>query len=134
MNVFLNGVWDLLHIGHLNILERAKKLGGTLIVGVNTDKTVYQYKGRYPIISFKERKRMVESLECVDMAIPHTLNETKMLDKYHIAVIAVGSDYGKLGHQKRFREYAEKKGIKFTVFPYTKGISTIKIMEKISGR
>jgi len=134
VNVYTSGCWDLFHIGHLNFLKAAKRLGDVLIVGVNTDKMIYQYKERHPTISFKERKRIVESLKCVDIAVPHTLNETKMLDRYCITIIAVVSGYGKFEHQRKFKEYAEKKGVKFIVLPYTKGISTIEIIEKIAGQ
>jgi len=131
INVYTTGCWDLFHIGHVKFLEAAKRLGDILIVGVNTDKTIYQYKGHYPIIPFKERKGIVESLKCVDMAMPHTLNEIKMLDKYGITIIAVVSEYGRFEHQRKFKKYAEKKGVKFIVLPYYPGQSSTSIKQRV---
>lgn len=132
MNIYISGVWDLLHVGHLNILERAKNLGGTLIVGVNTDELVQSYK-RKPVISYEERKRIVNALKCVDKTIPHpALNEVEMLDKYNIDVVVVSSEWGKLPGQQERRRYINKTDRKLVVFPYTEGISTSKIIEKLN--
>lgn len=134
MNIYISGVWDLLHIGHLNILERAKNLGGTLIVGVNTDDLVPTYKGRKSVIPHEQRKRLVGALKCVDKTIPHpSLDEVEMLDKYDIDVVVVSSEWGKLPEQQVRKRYIEKTGRKLVVFPYTKDISTTKIIEKIVG-
>lgn len=134
MNIYISGVWDLLHIGHLNILERAKNLGGNLIVGVNIDELVPTYKKHKTVTPYGERKRLVGALKCVDKTIPHpSLDEVEMLDKYDINVVVVSSEWGKLPEQKVRKEYIEKTGRKLVVFPYTKNISTTKIIEKIVG-
>lgn len=132
MNIYISGCWDLLHIGHLNILERAKGLGGTLIVGVNTDELVQSYKRR-PIFSYEERGRMVNALKCVDKTISHsTLAEVEMLDKYDIDIVVVSSKWGRLPGQETRKEYIEKTGRKLIVFSYTQGISTSKIINRIN--
>ena len=132
MNIYISGVWDLLHIGHLNILERAKNLGGNLIVGVNTDELVPTYKSHKTVLPYEERKRLVGALRCVDKTIPHpSLDEVEMLDKHGIDVIVVSSDWGKLPGHKVRKEYIKKTGRKLVVFPYTQGISTTEIIERI---
>lgn len=135
MNIYISGVWDLLHIGHLNILEQAKKLGGTLIVGVNTDELVQSYKGQKPVIPHEQRKRIVDALKYVDKTIPHpALDEVEMLDKYDIDVVVVDSEWGKLSGQQVRKRYIEKTGRKLVVFPYTEGISTTEIIERIRNQ
>lgn len=132
MNIYISGVWDLLHVGHLNILERAKKLGGNLIVGVCTDELVPTYKNRKAVTPYKERKRLVSALRCVDKTIPHSsLDEVEMLDKYNIDIVVVNSKWGKLPGQKVRKRYIEKTGRRLVVFPYTNAISTTEIIEKI---
>lgn len=132
MNILVNGVWDLLHIGHLNILERAKKLGGTVIAGVNTDDWASSYKPHETILPYKERRRLVLALKCVDKAIPHyAMDETEIFEKYKIDVLVVGSDWGKFPRQEKVKLYLKKTGRKLIVFPYTEGISTTEIIEWI---
>lgn len=134
MNVYISGCWDLLHEGHLNILERAKALGGNLIVGVNTDELLESYKGREAVMPYKQRTRLVAALRCVDKVIPHVaLDEVEMLETYHINIVAVASDYGKLPGMKKRISYIRKTGRKLVVFPYTEGISTERIIQRIRG-
>lgn len=134
MNIYISGVWDLLHIGHLNILEQAKNLGGNLIVGVNTDKLVPTYKNHKTVVPFQQRKRLVGALKCVDKTIPHpTLDEVEMLNKHNIDVVVVSSEWGKLPEQKVRKEYIKKTGRKLVVFPYTQGISSTEIIERIKN-
>jgi len=134
MNILVNGTWDVLHIGHLNILERAKKLGGTVIAGVNTDDWVFSYKQRNTIFPYKERQRLVLALKCVDKVVPHyAMDETEIFEKYKIDILVVGSDWGKFAKQKKVKQYLKETGRKLVVFPYTKGISTTEIIRWIRG-
>ena len=64
--VFVNGTFDLLHIGHINILERASRLGDKLIVGISTDKFTFEKKNKYPVYNENDRKKILESLKFVD--------------------------------------------------------------------
>lgn len=132
MNILVNGVWDLFHIGHLNILERAKKLNGTVIAGVNTDDWVFSYKQHNTVFSYEERQRLVFALKCVDKVVPHhAMDETEIFEKYKIDILVVGSDWGKFPKQKKIKTYLKQTGRKLVVFPYTKGISTTEIIEWI---
>ena len=69
---YTTGVFDMFHIGHLNILKRAKEECEYLIVGVSTDELVESYKGKTPIISYEERKKIIESIKYVDKVVPQT--------------------------------------------------------------
>lgn len=126
------GVWDLFHIGHLNILERAKGLGCCLIVGVATDELVESYKGKKPIIPYKQRGKIIKALKCVDLTVPYSkVDITELLRQLNVDILAVGGDWGKLPEQQTYKRYMEKTGRKLVVLPYTEGISTTGIIEKI---
>ena len=117
------GVFDLFHVGHLNILKRAKSMCDRLIVGVSTDKCA-QYKGRKPVIPYKQRAEIVRAIKYVDEVIPqHDRDKYKAWQRLHYDKLFVGDDWD-------FKEY-EDKGIQVIYLPYTKGISTSKIKESI---
>lgn len=135
MNIYTSGIWDLLHIGHLNMLKRAKALGGTLIVGVATDDFNAYYKKHKAVMPHEERKRLVAALKYVDKVIPYSsLSDVSMLDKHNIDIVVVSSEWGRLPEQKVRKEYIEKTGRKLVVFPYTEGISTTEIIERIRNQ
>lgn len=131
ITVYTSGCWDLLHIGHLNFLERARRLGDALIVGVNTDQAILDYKGDPPVIPFEERMRIVGALKCVDRAIPHTLEEVEVFEKYRVDIVVRNPTYGTYEHSKIEKEYLERTGRKIAILPFTEGISTTIIIAKI---
>lgn len=134
ITVYTSGCWDLLHIGHLNLLERARRLGDALIVGVNTDQAILDYKGHPPIIPFEERMRTVGALKCVDRAIPHTLGEVEMFEKYRVGIVVRNPTYGVYEHSKIEKEYLKRTGRKITILPFTDGVSTSIMIEQIRRR
>ena len=82
---YTTGTFDLFHVGHLNILEKAKENCEYLIVGVSTDELVKEYKGESPVISFEDRIRIIRALKCVDKAIPQqTMNKLDVLEDIHM--------------------------------------------------
>lgn len=92
--VLTYGTFDLLHVGHLNLLERLGALGTQLIVGVSTDE-FNAAKGKRTVIPFEDRARLVTALKCVDVVIPENSWEQKRLDiqKYDVDVFGMGSDW-----------------------------------------
>lgn len=125
------GVWDLFHIGHLNLLERAKGLGCCLIVGIATDELVESYKHTKPVIPYEQRERIIKALKCVNVTLPYSkLDITELLKRLHVDILVVGEDWGRLKEQKRYRDYMLRKG-KIVVMPYTKDISTTQMKERI---
>lgn len=123
--VYTAGAWDLFHIGHLNLLLRAKELGGLLIVGVNTDDYIRRYKGRDPVISFVQRLAIVGSLRCVDMAIPHyDFEGMDCFDKFEITIRVVGAQYGRYEGERNHLKELERRDIKVIRLPETPGISS----------
>ena len=132
--IYLAGVWDLFHIGHTRILEKAKTLGDFLVVGINTDLYTKNYKGRKPVIPYRQRKEIIKFTKCADKIIPHVAwNEVEMLDKYKVDILAIGQDWEKYHSKKIVRDYCKKKGIKIIQLPHTNGITSTLIKNKIKN-
>jgi glycerol-3-phosphate cytidylyltransferase len=128
---YTSGVYDLFHIGHLNLLKNAKGLCDKLIVGVSTDKLV-EYKHKRPVIPFEERIEIVRSCKFVDAAIPQEeLDKYKMWEKLHFDVLFVGDDWYNTPSWKEMQEKFDKVGVRVVYFPYTKGTSSTLLNETL---
>ena len=130
------GVFDLFHVGHLNLLERCKEQCDYLIVGVCDDKYVTDIKKKQPVYSEAERVRILAALKAVDRAELVTIEETddKMLawNKFHFDVLFSGDDWkGSERYIKTEKQFAEV-GVSIKYLPYTQGISTTQIKDKLS--
>lgn len=127
---YTTGVFDLFHIGHLNILKRAKAECDYLIVGVSTDELVEEYKHKTPIIPYEERKTIVESIKYVDEVVPQ-INRDKMSawEKYRFDKMFVGDDWKGSKLFQELEEKFDKLGVKIVYFPYTKGTSSTYLRE-----
>ncbi len=121
---YTSGVYDLFHIGHLNLLKNAKGLCDKLIVGVSVDKLV-EYKHKKPVIPFEERIEIVRNIKYVDAAIPQEeLDKFKMWEKLHFDVLFVGDDWFNAPSWKEMEEKFNQVGVRVVYFPYTKGTSS----------
>ncbi len=127
---YTTGVYDMFHIGHLNILQKAKELCDYLIVGVSTDEVVESYKHKTPIIPFNERIAIVSALKCVDQAIPQTsMNKMEAWKKLHFNVLFHGSDWkGSDMYNKMIKEFSEV-GVDVVFLPHTEGVSSTLLSE-----
>lgn len=120
------GTFDVFHVGHVNILERAKELGDYLIVGVSTDALNYSKKGRNPIFSEEHRSLIVNATYCVDeVFFEESLDEKEdYILKYAADILVMGDDWlGKFDHLKSICE--------LVYLPRTKEISTTEIINII---
>lgn len=118
------GVYDLFHIGHLNLLKNAKGLCDKLIVGVSVDKLV-QYKFKTAVIPFEERIEIIRNIKFVDSAIPQEdIDKYKMWEKLHFDVLFVGDDWFETPSWKEMQTKFQKVGVRVVYFPYTKGTSS----------
>ena len=130
---FTSGVFDMFHIGHLNILRRAKEKCDYLIVGVSTDELVMEYKNKTPIIPFEERAEIVRSIDCVDRVIAQ-----ENRDKYaawrelKFDVMFVGDDWKGKPLFMKVEEEFKKVGVDVVYFPYTKDTSSTILREKLN--
>jgi len=135
------GVFDVLHDGHLNLLENCKKMCDYLIVGVCNDDYVNNVKHKVPVFDEKQRKRLLNALKVVDSAEIVSVEETddKMLSlkRFKYDVLFSGDDWKGTERYNRTEEQFAKLGVSIEYLPYTKGISTTELkhkMEKIGGR
>lgn len=130
------GVFDLFHVGHLNLLERCKEQCETLIVGVCDDEYVRKIKGKEPVYSEEERVRILNALKCVDSAVLVDIETTndKMIAirKFSFDVLFSGDDWKGSERYKKTEEQFKEYGAAIEYLPYTKGISTSQIKEKMS--
>lgn len=127
---YTTGVFDLFHVGHLNLLKRAKEQCEYLIVGVSTDELVESYKGHKPIIPFEERLAIVESIKYVDRAIPQlTMDKMDAWKELKFEAIFHGDDWkGSKMYNDIEREF-QKVGVSMVFMPYTKGVSSTQISD-----
>lgn len=129
---YIPGVWDLLHVGHLQILERAKSLGDKLVVGVPSDEVVKEDKGEYPIITLDQRIYMLKSLRFVDVVIPYYhLEFLTHLNLICPDILAVGETWGQEQRHKHANQWVEDNNKRMVRLPYDASISTSKIKRTI---
>lgn len=124
---YTTGVYDLFHIGHLNLLKNAKGMCDKLIVGVTVDELV-AYKGKKALIPFEDRIEVVRSCKYVDAAVPqYDMNKLAACKKLGASYLFVGDDwYGTEKWREYERQFADE-GIKIVYFPYTQGVSSSQI-------
>ncbi len=130
---YTTGVFDLFHIGHLNLLKNAKGMCDKLIVGVTVDELV-QYKGKSAMIPFADRIEIVRSCKYVDAAVPqYDMDKVKACSELGASILFVGDDwYGTDKWKQLEKECAENK-IKVVYFPYTRNISSTKIAQALKS-
>lgn len=128
---YTTGVFDMFHIGHLNILRKAKEQCEYLIVGVTTDELV-SYKNKKAIISHDERMAIVESIKYVDKVISQTsMDKMAAWKKYGFDVMFVGSDWEGTDKWNEFEKQFGEIGVDIVYFPYTKGTSSTKLRDAL---
>lgn len=127
---YTTGVFDLFHIGHLNILKRAKELCDTLIVGITVDELVYKRKNKFPVIPFNERREIVKAIRYVDKVVPQeSMDKLQAWKKYNFDVMFVGDDWKGTDSWKIIENQMKSVGAEVIYFPYTKTTSSILINE-----
>lgn len=130
---YTTGVYDLFHIGHLNILRMAKEHCDYLIVGVSTDELVQSYKHKLPVIPFEQRKAIVEAIRYVDKVVPQiSMDKFAAWQDLHFDVMFHGNEWqGTELYNKYEREFA-LVNVKIVYLPHTDGISSSILRCKIS--
>lgn len=122
------GVFDMFHVGHLNILERARERCDYLIVGVVTDDRVVTIKGAPPMIPLAERMELVSSLDLVDrVVVDDSTDKVQMWERLHFDVIFKGDDWRGTPKGERLEQGMAEVGAKVVYFPYTESISSTKL-------
>lgn len=127
---YTTGVFDMFHIGHLNLIKRAKKQCDYLIVGVSTDDLVVSYKNKKPIIPFEERLAIIDSIKYVDKAVPQiTMDKTDAWKKLKFDVLFHGSDWKNSEMYNKIVDDFKEVGVDVVFLPHTEGISSTMLSE-----
>lgn len=125
---YTTGVYDMFHIGHLNVIKKAKELCDYLIVGVSTDELVQHDKHKTPVIPYEERVAIVSAIKYVDQVVPQLdKNKVSAWEKYHFNKMFVGSDWKGTPEWKMFEEQFASLGVEIVYLPHTDGISSTKL-------
>ena len=131
---YTQGVYDMFHVGHLNLLNNAKAQCEYLIVGINSDQLVQRYKHKIPVINEKSRKKIVENIKAVDRGvIVSTLDKEKLQEEYHFDVIFIGDDWKGNERWNNTERVLNKRGIDVVYLPYTNGISSTELRHLLTG-
>lgn len=134
---YTTGVFDMFHIGHLNILKKAKEQCDYLIVGVSTDEVVQSYKNKTPIICFEERVAIVEAIKYVDKVVPQTsMDKLQAWNDLHFDVMFHGSDWKNSDMYNKIIADLAKVGAEVVFLPHTDGVSSTilrDVLNKIQG-
>lgn len=130
---YTTGVYDMFHIGHLNILKRAKEKCDYLIVGVTTDELCYLRKNKYPIINQDDRLQIIDSIKYVDKAVfQDTMDKLEVVKKYNVDIVFVGSDWKGTPSWNEYEKEFAQYGCSVIYLDHTDGISSTILREKLN--
>lgn len=133
LKVYTGGTFDLFHSGHVNFLKRCQQIAGVdgqVVVALNTDEFIYDYKKKKPVLSFDQRKDVLESCRYVSEVVANVggSDSKKTIEMVEsVDVIAIGSDWARKDYyaQMEFdQDWLDEKNISLIYIPYTKGISS----------
>ena len=129
---YTTGVYDMFHVGHLNLLRRAKEQCDYLIVGVSTDELVQKTKNKTPIIPLEDRMEIVRAIKYVDEVVPqYNKDKIAAYRKYKFDAMFVGDDWKGSELFSKCEAELKKYGTDVVYFPYTKKISSTKLREQL---
>ncbi len=132
---YTTGVFDLFHVGHLNIIKKSKENCDFLIVGVSTDELTYDLKGRFPVIPFSQRAEIIRSIRYVDQVVPEiSMDKLEAWKDLHYNVLFKGSDAQQKEIYRKYENELKKVGVDVCYFPYTEGVSSTEIKEELVTR
>ncbi|MDA8853068.1 adenylyltransferase/cytidyltransferase family protein [Amylibacter sp.] len=132
MIVYTVGTFDLLHVGHLALLNHCKSLGDILVVGVASDAVVNMYKPNVPVVPLEQRVEMLEALSCVDIVRPyHQLEYVSGCKAVEVDIFVVGEDWGKKPHNLDVNNYLRKMGKEIAQVTYNPRTSSTKIKKMV---
>ena len=130
---YVPGAWDMFHIGHLNILKRAREHCDWLVAGVVTDEALFDMKNKYPIVPFDERLEIVAAIGIVDDAVDdHSSNKLQVWERVHFDVLFKGDDWRGTAKGKRLERDLATVGARVQYFPYTLHTSSTELRRVLS--
>ena len=129
---YTSGVYDLFHIGHLNVIEKSKEQCDFLIVGVTTDELCYMRKNKYPIVNQNDRIKIISCIKYVDKAIfQEDMDKLAVVKKYGVDAVFVGSDWKGTESWKKYEEEFKTLNCDVVYIDHTDGISSTILREKM---
>ncbi len=132
MVVYTVGTWDLLHVGHLALLEYCKMLGDVVAVGVASDEVVNLYKPNVPVVPLYQRAKMLAALRCIDIVHPyHKLEYVSACMELNVDIFVVGEDWGRKPHNLEVESYLKAAGKQIIQVCYNPETSSTKIKQKV---
>lgn len=132
MIVYTVGTFDLLHVGHLALLEYCKSLGGVLAVGVASDRVVNSYKPNVPVIPLEQRMEMLRALRCVDIVRPYDeLEYVSGCKDLNVDIFVIGEDWGNKPHNLAVESYLKSVGKQIMQVPYNPRTSSTTIKQNV---
>jgi len=132
MVVYTVGTFDLLHVGHLALLEYCASLGDTVAVGVAADEVVKLYKPNIPVIPLEQRIEMLLALSCVDIVLPyHKLDYIDVCKQVKADIFVIGEDWGKKPHNKGVEDYLKAQGKEIVQVKYNPQNSSTNIKKDV---
>ena len=132
---YTTGVYDMFHIGHLNIIARAKEMCETLIVGVTTDELCYKRKNKYPIICEADRMAIVGAIRYVDKVVPQMdMDKVRAVKELGADAVFVGSDWKGTDAWNEYEKEFAKVGCTVVYLDHTDGISSTILREKLNAQ
>ncbi len=135
MIIYTVGTFDLLHVGHIALLEYCKSLGNTLAVGVASDSVVNSYKPNMPVIPLEQRMEMLSALRCVD--IVHSYNELEYVSgckQMHADIFVIGEDWGNNAHNIEVESYLKSAGKEIKQVLYNPRTSSTTIKQNVMAQ
>jgi glycerol-3-phosphate cytidylyltransferase len=137
--VYTGGTFDLFHAGHVNFLKRCKEIAGELgsvVVSLNTDEFIKEYKGKPPVVSFSDRMAVLKACKYVDQVIANSggADSKPTILQVNPNIVAIGSDWAKKDYYKQMQftqDWLDEKDISLIYIPYTKGISSTEIKTRL---
>lgn len=129
---YTTGVFDMFHIGHLRLLERAKSECDQLIVGVTTDELSIRVKSKRPVVSFAERRAVVSALRCVDMTVPQTsMDKMVAWENLRFDKMFVGDDWKNTEKWQTLERQFAPLNVLIVYFPYTPSTSSSQLRDAL---
>lgn len=130
---YTTGVYDMFHIGHLNVIQRAKAQCDYLVVGVTTDELCFKRKKKYPIICEADRMAIVRALRCVDEVVPQEdMDKLAAVIKYHADAVFVGSDWKGTEAWNEYEKELAEIGCTVVYLEHTDGISSTILRDRLN--
>ncbi len=135
MIVYTVGTFDLLHVGHLALLNKCKTMGDVVAVGVASDDVVNQYKPNIPIIPLAQRVEMLEALGCVNIVRPYyELEYVSACKELNVDIFVIGEDWGRKPHNLEVESYLKDAGKQIVQVRYDPKTSSTKIKQTINAQ